>query len=151
MAALGLSRFVTRPMANSLRLLSHGEVADLKGRSGRRASTPARRDRADSVAPVKPQRVVGQGHREQERRDAERGSQHIHEETHTHPAERHQRAALRPWQMERDTRYIMSGPGVSTMPSATRAKAIQLAKCGIDVLRCGALYFHWPRQAANLV
>jgi hypothetical protein len=28
----------------------------------------------------------------------------------------------------------MLGPGVSTMPSATRAKAIQLAACGISDL-----------------
>src|SRR5471032_2783634 len=32
------------------------------------------------------------------------------------------RPALRPWQIERETRYIIFGPGVITIPSATREK-----------------------------
>ena len=39
-------------------------------------------------------------------------------------------AALRPWQIERDTRYIMLGPGVSDSPKHNNAKAHKVEVAG---------------------
>ena len=87
MAIFGFSRFVTKPIANSLRGPSTGRSRTWNGeRPPGLDGLPCQPEQIERAAEA--QRVVGERHREQQRGDAERRAQHVEHEAERDAAER---------------------------------------------------------------
>ena len=86
MAALGFSRFVTKSHGEQPAIAVHREVTHLEGRAAPGPqSLPGEIQQVGRPRQAQP--VIGERYREQQRRDAERGGQHVHQETQAHAPE----------------------------------------------------------------